>query len=92
MPVIRHPPHRSVREGLPHTAPASGIDVEPLVGIWVSRFCCGYPRFDQPAKPHPGKSPGLVATTPHGMLPRPYYLGSKGISFPVSHPFDCLAF
>ncbi len=24
MPVTRHPPHRSVREELPHTAPTSG--------------------------------------------------------------------
>jgi predicted nucleotide-binding protein len=26
MSVARHPPHRSVREELPHTAPASGFD------------------------------------------------------------------
>ena len=26
MPITRHPPHRSVHEELPHTAPASGYD------------------------------------------------------------------
>jgi len=30
MPVTRHPPHRSVHKGLPHTAPASGCDAKPL--------------------------------------------------------------
>ena len=30
MPITRHPPHRSVREELPHTAPASGYDAKPL--------------------------------------------------------------
>lgn len=28
MPVTQHPPYRSVREVLPHTAPTSGNDVE----------------------------------------------------------------
>lgn len=28
MPVTWHPPHRSVREVLPHTAPTSGNDAE----------------------------------------------------------------
>jgi hypothetical protein len=28
MPVAQHPPHRSVREELPHTAPALGHDVQ----------------------------------------------------------------
>ena len=28
MPLTRHPPHRSVRAVLPHTAPASGDDGE----------------------------------------------------------------
>jgi len=28
MPVTRHPPHRSVREELPHTAPTSGTNAE----------------------------------------------------------------
>ena len=28
MPVSRHPPHRSVREELPHTAPTSGNNAE----------------------------------------------------------------
>jgi len=34
MPVTRHPPHRSVREELPHTAPTSGLNnAKPLVWI-----------------------------------------------------------
>ncbi len=28
MPVARHPPYRSVREVLPHTAPTSGNNAE----------------------------------------------------------------
>ena len=80
MPVTRHPPLRSVHEELPHTAPALGYNAKPLEGVWVFRFSRGYPRFDQPPEPHPGKIPCFVAATPHSVQPRPYYLGSKGIS------------
>src|SRR5438128_9934656 len=43
------PPHRSVREGLPHTALTSGsCDGQPLVGIWMQ-----YPRGREPVANQP---------------------------------------
>jgi hypothetical protein len=43
------PPHRSVREGLPHTALTSGsCDDQPLVGIWMQ-----YPRGREPVANQP---------------------------------------
>ena len=31
MGITAHPPHRSVRAALPHTAPASGFDVKSFI-------------------------------------------------------------
>src|SRR5438105_100361 len=43
------PSHRSVREGLPHTALTSGsCDGQPLVGIWMQ-----YPRGREPVANQP---------------------------------------
>ena len=35
MIITAHPPHRSVRAELPHTAPPLDTSVEACVGIWV---------------------------------------------------------
>ena len=35
MLVSQHPPHRSVHEVLPHTAPALGHDGKPLIRPWM---------------------------------------------------------
>ena len=34
MPVARHPPHRSVRAELPHTAPTLDDGADALSGVW----------------------------------------------------------
>ncbi len=38
MPVTEHPPHRSVRAELPHTAPASGHDAKRSDGYGCTRL------------------------------------------------------
>jgi integrase len=57
MLVARHPPHRSVLEELPHTAPASGGDAETHPRVGMTDTGWGKPPFHE--APHAG--PGYAA-------------------------------
>jgi hypothetical protein len=62
MPVARHPPHRSVREELPHTAPTLGTTAKALIGIRVKHFDGGNPVTDQGEHFVPVQALGLMTT------------------------------
>ena len=53
MPVARHPPHRSVREELPHTASASGRGAKPQRRIHASlELGIHFSQLPLPPLPH----------------------------------------
>lgn len=61
MPVPRHPPHRSVREELPHTAPASGSDAQTFRRIRVADSRLWDIPVNQAAHPIPGETVFVAA-------------------------------
>ncbi len=61
MPVARHPPLRSVREELPHTAPASGNNAKTHQRIRVADTGNGNPFGNQSLHPIPWQ---VVLMTP----------------------------
>ena len=69
MPVTRHPLHRSVRAGLPHTAPASGRDDQTLAWVWVAYFWSWEPVVYQAVHASPGDV--ALTTTAQGVSPHP---------------------
>lgn len=66
MPVTRYPIHRSVRAGLPHTAPASGIDDQTFAWIGVTYFWIGKPVIHQSVHAFPGDA--ALATAAHSEI------------------------
>ncbi len=69
MPVTRHPLHRSVRAGLPHTAPASGRDDQTLVWVGVAYFWSRKPVVYQAVHASPGDV--ALATAAQCVSPHP---------------------
>ena len=69
MPVTRHPLHRSVRAGLPHTAPALGVDDQTLVGVGVAYFWSRKPVVYQAVHASPGDV--ALATAAQCVSPHP---------------------
>ncbi len=61
MPVTRHPPHRSVLEALPHTAPTSGQDAEAFERIRMINAHWWKPRSGKSIHPFPSQVALLTA-------------------------------
>ena len=69
MSVTQHPLHRSVRAGLPHTAPALGDDDQALAGVRVADFGSRKPVIHQAVHATPSNV-ALTAPT-QGAVPQP---------------------
>ena len=76
MSVTQHPLHRSVRAGLPHTAPASGRDDQTLVRVGVADGGCGQPMRNQAMHSTPWQVMGLAAAA-QGAMPQPPNLDAE---------------
>ena len=71
MSVTQHRHHRSVRAGLPHTAPALGDDDQTLAGVGVAYFGSRKPVIHQAVDATPGD---VALTAPaQGAVPQPGY-------------------
>ena len=75
-PVTRRPPHRSLRAGLPHKAPASGRNVQTMfrIGVHDPQFWHPYRLtypFQRTLQPFPAQGPvtGLLARIAFGQPP-----------------------
>jgi hypothetical protein len=70
------PPHRSQRAGLPHWAPPSGTNVEPLDRVWMSRTGGRQPACSEPVHPPPVQ-PRPLTSPPQRPKPVPGSLGAE---------------
>src|SRR5712691_1744827 len=78
MPVTQHPLHRSVRAGLPHTAPALGRDDQTLVRVRVAYAWGWQPVSDDLVHAFPAQVLDLAAAAQRAM-PQPAHLESEGL-------------
>ena len=86
MPVTRHPPHRSVREELPHTAPALGNDAQTLRRIRMAYPRDGNAPGNQAIHPVPGEAVLVAAALEH-LEPQPIHLLSDSRKAPMAWLF-----
>src|ERR1700749_4691505 len=77
MPVTRHPPHRSVRALLTHTALILDVGGKPLPGIWLRYRRRRQKSVDQNPGSLPRPAPSLAAAT-EGKMPTPCNLLAEG--------------
>ncbi len=61
MNIAAHPPRRSVRAELPHTAPPSDTSVEAYIGIWMKSAGTRNPPFEDRPQTIPVWLPPLTA-------------------------------
>jgi len=61
MSIAAHPPRRSVRAELPHTAPPSDTGIEAYVGIWMKSAGTRNPPFEDRPQTIPVWLPPLTA-------------------------------
>src|SRR5205814_560926 len=79
MPVTQHPLHRSVRAGLPHTAPALGRDDQTLVRVRVAYAWGWQPVSNDLVHALPAQVLGLAAAAQCAM-PQPTHLEAEGLN------------
>jgi len=63
MPIAEHPPHRSVRAELPHTAPPLDSSVEAGIGIWMKSSWTRDPSVEDGPRLFPIGFPPLTSAT-----------------------------
>ncbi len=86
-PVTRRPPHRSLRAGLPHKAPASGRNVQTIfrIGVYDTQFWHPYRLtypFQRTLQPFPAQGPvtGLLARIAFGQPPFLHQLRRRALT------------
>lgn len=101
MPVAQHPLHRSVGAGLPHTAPALGVDDQTLARTGVAYFWSSKPVIYQAV--HAGPGDVALAAAAQCASPYPYCFTSelheacaaggyaKVAAMPAHHGFQVVA-